>query len=60
MFVKPVAGARVLDPVHFRPLPDEGGHVPNNGYWRRHIARGDALDVDPPREEPASPSKGQE
>lgn len=38
--VRPVGGARVLDPVTFRAVPEAGRTVPNTSYWRRRLGEG--------------------
>lgn len=42
IIIKPVKGARVLDPDQIppRPLPAEGAKVRDCLYWRRRLAEG--------------------
>lgn len=40
LHVRPVEGARVLDPVTFAAVPEAGRQVPNTSYWRRRINQG--------------------
>lgn len=49
MFVKPSApGLLVRDPVSKRPLPAEGGEVPESTYWLRRLRAGDVVPCDAP------------
>ncbi|TDB43327.1 DUF2635 domain-containing protein [Photorhabdus luminescens] len=41
MFVKPVVGRRVRDPVKGVFLPESGAEVPNNIFWHRRLKDGD-------------------
>lgn len=41
VFVKPVRGRRVLDPVTLQPLSAEGMAVELTSYWRRREIDGD-------------------
>ncbi|MDI3221425.1 DUF2635 domain-containing protein [Klebsiella michiganensis] len=41
MFVKPKDGLSVRCPVRGKPLPKEGGEVPDNIFWRRRLKDGD-------------------
>lgn len=41
-------GAVLRDPHTRRELPTLGGWVPDNSYWRRRIAAGDARQATPP------------
>ncbi|ETS31056.1 DUF2635 domain-containing protein [Photorhabdus khanii] len=41
MFVKPVIGRRVRDPVKGVFLPESGAEVPNNIFWHRRLKDGD-------------------
>lgn len=42
MKVKPTkAGAMIRDPHTKRPLPAEGGNVPDNNFWRRRLLAGE-------------------
>jgi hypothetical protein len=52
MFVKPArAGDIIRDPHTLRVLPDEGGRVPDNTFWRRRLNKGEVVEV--PKQEPA-------
>ena len=48
-FVKPVAGARVMDPRTLRPIPPDGKAVNTGGdyayYWNRRFADGTLVRV---------------
>jgi len=46
IFVRPVPGARVRDPVTKVPIPEEGVIVPNDGFWNRRLRLGDVVLVD--------------
>lgn len=44
MFVKPAnPNAVIRDPHTKRPLPADGGRVPDNSYWRRRLDDGDVV-----------------
>lgn len=61
LYVKPaVPGAVVRDPVTRQALPQDGGEVPDNVYWRRRLPRpgipGDVVEIPrPPAAAPATP-----
>ena len=45
--VKPARpGLVVRDPRSKRPLPENGGMVPDNSFWRRRLRSGDVIPVD--------------
>jgi hypothetical protein len=47
LHVKPaVPGAIVRDPHTKRALPDAGGRVPDNSFWRRRLAHVDVVEVE--------------
>lgn len=47
MKVKPVVpGAIIRDPVTRRPLPQEGGEVQDNIFWRRRLRDGEVVLVE--------------
>lgn len=49
MKVRPAtAGAVIRDPHTKRPLPDDGGRVPDTTFWRRRLRDGDVVLVDEP------------
>ena len=50
MFVKPVAGVVVRDPISKLPLPAEGREVASSSYWLRRIQGGDVELVTPAAE----------
>lgn len=62
MRVKPATpGAVIRDPHTKRPLPAEGGEVPDNTFWRRRLMAGDVVLVaaskpsNPTGREPVAP-----
>lgn len=59
MRVKPVnPGAVIRDPHTKRPLPAEGGEVPDNVFWRRRLRAGEVVRIDtaePTGREPVAP-----
>jgi hypothetical protein len=55
MFVKPVEGRLVRDPVTKEPLPKSGRYVEDSSFWRRRIAKGD-VELVPEPESKARPS----
>lgn len=46
MFVKPVAGRTVRDPVKGTFLPEEGAEVAKSTFWDRRLRDGDIITVD--------------
>mgnify|MGYP004709137245 CR=1 FL=1 len=46
MFVKPVAGRTVRDPVKGTFLPKEGAEVAESMFWNRRLRDGDVITVD--------------
>lgn len=60
MRVKPaVPGAVIRDPHTKRPLPAEGGEVPENSFWVRRLREGEVVRIDAPAQptgrEPIAP-----
>jgi hypothetical protein len=58
MRVKPaIPGAVIRDPHTKRPLPAEGGEVPDNSFWIRRLRAGEVvrLDAQPAGNEPIAP-----
>ena len=58
MKVKPVdPNAVIRDPHTKRPLPAEGGEVPDNVFWNRRLIAGEVVRVDatPTGREPVTP-----
>lgn len=50
MRVKPADPAAVIrDPHTKRPLPAEGGDVPESIFWTRRLAAGDVVRIDEPK-----------
>lgn len=48
MFVMPREGVLIPHPDRgFQNIPPEGAEVPDNAYWRRRIADGDAVEKAP-------------
>ncbi|EGG3071022.1 DUF2635 domain-containing protein [Salmonella enterica] len=47
MFVKPVKGRSVRCPVRGAFLPQSGGNVPDDIFWRRRLLDGDVALVTP-------------
>ncbi|WP_447877519.1 DUF2635 domain-containing protein [Serratia fonticola] len=47
MFVKPVPGRAVRDPVKGTFLPESGEPVPDNIFWNRRLKDGDIELFDP-------------
>lgn len=45
MFVKPMAGRAVRDPVKGTFLPESGAEVPDNAFWHRRLQDGDVVQV---------------
>ncbi|CCP02968.1 Mu-like prophage FluMu protein [Erwinia amylovora Ea644] len=43
MFVKPVPGRIVRDPVKGTPLPASGENVPDSAFWHRRLKDGDVV-----------------
>lgn len=60
MFVKPVSGRIVPDPVAGDVLPASGRKVVVDGYWTRRIQDGDVLVVDSPDAAPSKKSTRQQ
>jgi len=59
MFVKPVEGREVRDPVTQQPVPPEGREVPDTAFWNRRVRDGDLKDATPPKpsgKAPAAPA----
>ena len=48
MFVKPVEGRMIRDPVSFVPVPPEGREVTETDYWLLAVRDGDLQLVEPP------------
>ncbi|QII37511.1 DUF2635 domain-containing protein [Rouxiella badensis] len=46
MFVKPMAGRTVRDPVKGTFLPEEGAEVAESTFWNRRLRDGDVVTVD--------------
>ncbi|MCC3740219.1 DUF2635 domain-containing protein [Rouxiella badensis] len=46
MFVKPVAGRTVRDPVKGTFLPEEGAEVAKSTFWDRRLRDGDVITID--------------
>jgi hypothetical protein len=60
MRVKPaVSGAVVRDPLTLQRLPDEGGDVPETGYWLRRLEQGDVVPADEPGAQADAPPAGE-
>ena len=55
MYLIPKPGLRVLDPVTFQPLPEEGAEKPESKYWLRRLNDGDVTEGEAPK--PKSKSK---
>ncbi len=57
MKVKPVIpGAVIRDPDTRRPLPAEGGEVPESNFWVRRLLAGEVVRIDEPTGlEPVTP-----
>lgn len=49
LFVKPAKGVLVRHKSTFKPLLSEGEAVPNEGYYRRLLAAGDLIIIEPPK-----------
>ncbi|MGE4292390.1 MAG: DUF2635 domain-containing protein [Desulfovibrio sp.] len=47
IFIRPVDGRRVLDPVTKEPLPLEGKRVEKSSYWLRRLTSGEVETVAP-------------
>lgn len=61
MFVKPVPGRIVRDPVKGTFLPESGEQVPDNIFWGRRLKDGDVQKFDPNAStKPVSGKKSQE
>jgi hypothetical protein len=51
MYVKPVAGRAVIDPVTGELLPEIGAHKPDTEFWRRaRDVHKDVEETEPPPE----------
>lgn len=46
MFIKPVAGRTVRDPVKGTFLPEDGAEVAKSMFWDRRLRDGDVITVD--------------
>jgi len=58
MYVKPVKGREVRDPVTQRAVPPEGREVPDIAFWQRRLRDGDVKLSDPPKPaDKASPAE---
>ena len=62
IFVKPVPGGMVRDPVSLKLLDERGEWKPNNSYWQRRVLFRDCLEVteeqrirEPSRKSPPPP-----
>jgi hypothetical protein len=53
MRVKPRSGLKVRDPLTRMHLPDEGGDVPDDSFWRRRLRSGDVELLEDRAAEPA-------
>ncbi|MGO4743080.1 DUF2635 domain-containing protein [Serratia quinivorans] len=61
MFVKPVPGRIVRDPVKGTFLPESGEQVPDDIFWGRRLKDGDVEKFDPnATAKPAAGKKNQE
>lgn len=62
LFVKPVPGRRVLNPVDMQPIPEGGLLVERSMFWVRAVHKGDVqLATEPDStESPAAPLTAQE
>lgn len=62
MFVKPVAGRLVRNPVDMQPIPEDGLLVERSMFWVRAVHKGDVqLAAEPNRtESPKAPFAAQE
>jgi len=60
MFVKPVAGRKVPDPVRGDLLPAEGREVEPQQYWDRRIDDGDVIEVAPVVDTPTRTAKSEQ
>lgn len=49
LFLKPAEGLLVRDPVTRKPLDPAGEDKPDTLYWRRVLARGDAVRATRPK-----------
>ncbi|MGP0906907.1 DUF2635 domain-containing protein [Serratia sp. CY76391] len=55
MFVKPVPGRLVRDPVKGTLLPENGAEVPDDAYfWRNRLRDGDVVKVEQPPDDATS------
>lgn len=61
MRVKPVdPNAKIRDPHTMRPLPAEGGDVPDDNFWNRRLIEGDVVRIEAPLAEESAPPVGNE
>lgn len=52
MFIIPIDGKQIPDPVRGGFLPQEGGEVDTNDiYWQRRITDGDVKEAKPPKQD---------
>jgi hypothetical protein len=46
LHVRPaIPGAVIRDPRTRRPLPDDGGRVPDSTFWNRRLLAGEVVEV---------------
>lgn len=61
MRVRPaIPGAVIRDPHTKRPLPAEGGEVPENNFWIRRLERGEVVRCEAPAPARATEPTGNE
>lgn len=59
MFIRPMPGVLIRDPVSKALLPPEGRNVEASGFWHRRLAEGSVVVVASPHltAEPAQPAQ---
>lgn len=57
VFVKPAAGGRIRQPERgYRVMPEDGDHVPRDGFYERLILSGDVVIAEPPKPQQTRPN----
>lgn len=58
IFLAPIEGGRVRDPLTRKPLPVEGAWKPRTRFWLRRLADGSCVEIAPPKK--SKPEKTKE
>lgn len=59
IYVKPLPGKRVTDPVKWKPIPEEGCWVNKSPFWLRRLKYKDVEFVESPKVKSAAKPKAQ-